>query len=139
MTMTNEETDKLINDFCKQVDDELQLQKDINVFSREVVTPNIIKIINSDEAFPAAFNNRKFAFKIKRFKRSGLSDIFKISVMDLEKYQKYLRLTASESYKAKTATFEYEPEYEITEQIANVVTLLLFDVFGLEMSANEVN
>lgn len=137
--MTNEEADKLINDFCKHVDDELKLQKDINVFSREVVTPNIIKIINSDEAFPTVFNDRKFAFKIKCFKRSGLNDILKISVMDLEKYQKYLKLSAGEFYRAKTATFEYEPEYEMTEQIANVVTLLMFDVFGLEMSANEVS
>lgn len=137
MGMTNEQIDKVIQDFCTNTDNELALQKNLNDFSRSV-TSSLLQQINTGEAVLASFGDKKFAFKATEAVYENGAKIYKISVMDMEKFQSYFKMGALDSLKPKTATFQYEPEYTLEEEMANALTLLLFDVFGIELSASDI-
>lgn len=137
MGMTNEEINNLINDFYKNTDDEITLQKNLNDFSRSV-TASLLSQINTGEAVLASFGDRKFAFKAVEAIYDNGAKIYKISIMDMEKFQSYFKMGSLDSLRPKTATFQYEPEHTLEEEMANALTLLLFDVFGIELSANDM-
>lgn len=138
MSMTNEEIDKLVNDFCKNTDDEIALQKNLNDFSRSITT-SLLSQINTGEAVLASFGDKKFAFKASEAIYDNGVKIYKVSIMDMEKFQSYFKMGALDSLRPKTATFQYEPEYTLEEEMANALTLLLFDVFGIELRANDMS
>lgn len=137
MNMTNEEIDKVINEFCKSTDDELTLQKNLNDFSKSI-TKSLMTQLNTNEAVLASFGDKKFAFKLNGYQYGDKNIVYKISILDMEKFQSYFKMGAVDSLKPKTATFEYEPEYSVEEEVANALTLLLFDVFGIQLQANDM-
>ena len=137
MNISDQDVDKIINDFCKSTDDELALQKNLNEFSKNI-TPRLLKKINTGEAVLAGFGEKKFAFRINSTIKNEKSIIYAVGVMDLEKFNTYFKLGVIDSYRPKTATFECEPEYSMEEQISNALTLLLFDVFGIEIGAQSL-
>lgn len=138
MTTTYDELiDKTINDFCKNVDDQLALEHTLNEFSKSVI-PHLLKKLNTNETHLAAVEDRKFALKLDGYKYPD-KIVYKISIMDLEKFQRFVKLNAMNSYRPKAATFEYDSDYPLEGQLANALTLLLFDVFGLEIGAQDLN
>ncbi len=137
MGMTNEEIDKVIKEFCDNTDNELALQKNLNDFSKSI-TKSLLNNLNTDQAVLASFGEKKFAFKLNGYRYANNKDVYKISIMDMEKFQANFKLGTLDSFKPKTATFEYEPEYSLEEEIANALTLLLFDVFGIQLSAKDM-
>lgn len=137
MSIDNEKIDKLIKDFYQNTDNELALQKNINDFSKSV-TKSLLAQLNTNEAVLASFGDKKFAFKANGYKYYNGSTIYKISVMDMEKFQSYFKIGALDTLKPKAATFEYDPDYSLEEEMSNALSLLLFDVFGIELSAKEM-
>ena len=133
-----DKVDSIVKEFCDNVDNEMSLQKNLNDFSKNV-TKSLLKQINTDEAVLASFGaDKKFAFKVNAYKAANNQTIYKISVADMEKFRSYFKLGALDNLKTKTATFEYDDRYNLEEEMSNALTLLLFDIFGIEVRAQNL-
>lgn len=154
-------SDKQINEmteaFCKAVDDDIQLQKDINLFA-DLIVDKLMKRINDPTPTVDEFNDRRFAFTISYTNRSinenyvkakmaGIhmpqssmwvyKDIYNIREYDVDKQAEIKKLTPEKSC-AKNGTFEYVKGESLRYQIHGAIVTLLFREFDIEMGAEEL-
>lgn len=127
------DTDSIISSFLKEVDNTVELQKNINVFARQI-SKQLLDRINNPEAVLGSFENKNFAFTIFVSSRSKR---YTVRIMDLEEYQKYYKLGTPEYCKSIRADFEHEPDYAFAEELHKVVVILLFRKFNIEISPEE--
>lgn len=127
-----DKVDQIVQEFIKQTDDDLQLQKELNEFAAQL-TPALLKNINTNEAVTGAYGDKYLAFRLNG-QTVNNSVIYTIRLMDLEEYKKYFRMGVPEYAKSIRADFEHDNSYRLEDEIKNVVTMLLFRKFDIEIS-----
>ena len=129
-------TDNLIQEFSSSVDKELELQKDINEFARELAEKLIYDI--NGQGLLVTFNDNHLSIKV--FAEINLQGqlVYSVKVLDLDKYAQAMKLSAPETVKIKSFNFEHDESYELKDEIRNVLVLALFDFYGLDFSAEDL-
>ena len=126
---------ELIEEFCDNVDKELKMQQELNMFAAEIL-PLMTRNINTDEVVRGEYNNKKLCFKLSAQTKNNRR-FYTIKVMDLEQYSRYFKMGVPQYCKAKRADFEHDPQYNIDDEIRNATVMLLFDIFGIQIKPSE--
>ena len=129
-------TDNLIQEFSSSVDKELELQKDINEFARELAEKLIYDI--NGQGLLVTFNDNHLSIKV--FAEINLYGqlVYSVKLLDLDKYDQAMKLSVPETVKIKSFNFEHDESYELKDEIRNVLVLALFDFYGLDFSAEDL-
>lgn len=129
-------TDNLIREFSSSVDKELELQKDINEFARELAEKLIYDI--NGQGLLVTFNDNHLSIKV--FSETNLYGqlVYSVKLLDLDKYAQAMKLSVPETVKIKSFNFEHDESYELKDEIRNVLVLALFDFYGLDFSAEDL-
>ena len=129
-------TDNLIREFSSSVDKELELQKDINEFARELAEKLIYDI--NGQGLLVTFNDNHLSIKV--FAEANLYGqlVYSVKLLDLDKYAQAMKLSVPETVKIKSFNFEHDECYELKDEIRNVLVLALFDFYGLDFSAEDL-
>ena len=129
-------TDNLIREFSSSIDKELELQKDINEFARELAEKLIYDI--NGQGLLVTFNANHLSIKV--FAETNLYGqlVYSVKLLDLDKYAQAMKISVPETVKIKSFNFEHDESYELKDEIRNVLVLALFDFYGLEFSAEDL-
>ena len=129
-------TDNLIREFSSSVDEELELQKDINEFARELAEKLIYDI--NGQGLLVTFNDNHLSIQV--FAETNLYGqlVYSVKLLDLDKYAQAMKLSVPETVKIKSFNFEHDESYELKDEIRNVLVLALFDFYGLDFSAEDL-
>ena len=129
-------TDNLIREFSSSIDKELELQKDINEFARELAEKLIYDI--NGQGLLVTFNDNHLSIKV--FAETNLYGqlVYSVKLLDLDKYAQAMKLSVPETVKIKSFNFEHDESYELKDEIRNVLVLALFDFYGLDFSAEDL-
>ena len=128
--------DKIINEFSKNVDNDLKLQEDINLFARQICS-KLFTRVNEAEAVLGSFYDKNLAFTVFCSRSSSGTQYYTVRLMDVEEYQKYFKLGTPEYTKSIRADFEHDPDYVFTEELHKVIVMLLFRKFNIEIKPEE--
>lgn len=134
--MNEQELNNLINDFNTGVDKQLELEHNINLFADEVAAKLILEI--DRQGVLANFGDQHFSFKMLSKKNDWTKLIYEIKLLDLDHYRHCLRFNIPEQVRIKKATFEHEGKYNLKDEIAKVLVLMLFDYYEIPITAEEL-
>jgi len=132
----DEKINNIVKEFNETIDTDIQFQKDINDFARQISSQLIFRINNS-EAVIGEFYDRNFAFTAWEQHSRQEETFYAVKIMDLNEYKKYLKIGVPEKTRAKRATFEYLSDYNLEEQLHKAIVMLLFDEFNIPIKPEE--
>ena len=121
-----------LNESLRQMDKELQTQKELNELA-DILTRKLREKVNSGDRIDFEYNDIKLSLVSTYDPKYR---IFKIYLIDVDKFNMYNsgQLITGKMYTPTIAKFEIDEQESIDHQIHDALTLTLFKKFGIEIS-----
>lgn len=130
------DTDNLVREFSKSVDDGLELQKEINEFAKEI-SGKLAYDVNGQGVL-ATFRDKHLSVKAFAEKNQSGHFVYSVKLLDLDEYAKALKLSVPETVRIKSFNFEHDESFSLKDEIRSVLALALLDFFGIEFGAEDL-
>lgn len=131
--MDDKQINDLVNSFCKNVDDEITLESELNQFSAQVASKLYLQP-NSTEAVLDTYRGVAYAFQFFIYLSPNGTKNGIVKFTDLKKYKDALKLSVPEMARVKRADFEIDPDENLEQQVKQVLTLMFFKEYNLNIS-----
>lgn len=132
MSFNDQDIERITKEFITSVDKGIEFQKDINVFADEI-TPKVITTAYTGTNFTAMFNGKNLGFSMKAEYKT-----YAVRLFDNDEFIRLKIINAEHKAVAKVARFVPEPNESLVNQVHNVIVMLLFDFFDVEISPEEI-
>lgn len=129
--------DNLISEFNSNVDKELEMQKDINLFAAEIAKMLIKKIDDEREGVTAGFYDTVFKFLLLTSPNPYNKLFFKIKMLDMQKVATHQKLNTMDVLTAERADFEHDASETLENEVRSVIALLLLKHYGFSIKPFE--
>lgn len=128
--MDEKQINRIVKEFCDNVDNELKMEQELNQLAEQIAA-RLIMQPNSTEAVLDTYNGIVLAFQ---FFWNPSNNNAVVKCTDLKKYRDAFKLSMPETARVNRGDFEIDPEENLQSQVKQVVTLLLFKQFDLDIS-----
>lgn len=128
--MDEKQINRIVKEFCDNVDNELKMEQELNQLAEQIAA-RLIMQPNSTEAVLDTYNGIVLAFQ---FFWNPSNNNAVVKCTDLKKYRDAFKLSMPETARVNRGDFEIDPEEDLQNQVKQVVTLLLFKQFDLDIS-----
>lgn len=128
--MDEKQINRIVKEFCDNVDNELKIEQELNQLAEQIAA-RLIMQPNSTEAVLDTYNGIVLAFQ---FFWNPSNNNAVVKCTDLKKYRDAFKLSMPETARVNRGDFEIDPEEDLQSQVKQVVTLLLFKQFDLDIS-----
>lgn len=128
--MDEKQINRIVKEFCDNVDNELKMEQELNQLAEQIAA-RLITQPNSTEAVLDTYNGIVLAFQ---FFWNPSNNNAVVKCTDLKKYRDAFKLSMPETARVNRGDFEIDPEENLQSQVKQVVTLLLFKQFDLDIS-----
>jgi hypothetical protein len=128
--MDEKQINRIVKEFCDNVDNELKMEQELNQLAEQIAA-RLIMQPNSTEAVLDTYNGIVLAFQ---FFWNPSNNNAVVKCTDLKKYRDAFKLSMPETARVNRGDFEIDPEEDLQSQVKQVVTLLLFKQFDLDIS-----
>lgn len=128
--MDEKQINRIVKEFCDNVDNELKMEQELNQLAEQIAA-RLIMQPNSTEAVLDTYNGIVLAFQ---FFWNPSNNNAVVKCTDLKKYRDAFKLSMPEIARVNRGDFEIDPEEDLQSQVKQVVTLLLFKQFDLDIS-----
>lgn len=128
--MDEKQINRIVKEFCDNVDNELKMEQELNQLAEQIAA-RLIMQPNSTEAVLDTYNGIVLAFQ---FFWNPSNNNAVVKCTDLKKYRNAFKLSMPETARVNRGDFEIDPEEDLQSQVKQVVTLLLFKQFDLDIS-----
>lgn len=128
--MDEKQINRIVKEFCDNVDNKLKMEQELNQLAEQIAA-RLIMQPNSTEAVLDTYNGIVLAFQ---FFWNPSNNNAVVKCTDLKKYRDAFKLSMPETARVNRGDFEIDPEEDLQSQVKQVVTLLLFKQFDLDIS-----
>lgn len=128
--MDEKQINRIVKEFCDNVDNELKMEQELNQLAEQIAA-RLIMQPNSTEAVLDTYNGIVLVFQ---FFWNPSNNNAVVKCTDLKKYRDAFKLSMPETARVNRGDFEIDPEEDLQSQVKQVVTLLLFKQFDLDIS-----
>lgn len=128
--MDEKQINRIVKEFCDNVDNELKMEQELNQLAEQIAA-RLIMQPNSTEAVLDTYNGIVLAFQ---FFWNPSNNNAVVKCTDLKKYRDAFKLSMPETARVNRGDFEIDLEEDLQSQVKQVVTLLLFKQFDLDIS-----
>lgn len=128
--MDEKQINRIVKEFCDNVDNELKMEQELNQLAEQIAA-RLIMQPNFTEAVLDTYNGIVLAFQ---FFWNPSNNNAVVKCTDLKKYRDAFKLSMPETARVNRGDFEIDPEEDLQSQVKQVVTLLLFKQFDLDIS-----
>ena len=128
--MDEKQINRIVKEFSDNVDNELKMEQELNQLAEQIAA-RLIMQPNSTEAVLDTYNGIVLAFQ---FFWNPSNNNAVVKCTDLKKYRDAFKLSMPETARVNRGDFEIDPEEDLQSQVKQVVTLLLFKQFDLDIS-----
>lgn len=138
----NDETNRLIDNFCKEVDNQMVLETDINVFARKIASLLAKNISDPTKIIEDDFHDEYFSFNIEQKMDRNSHYILSVRMYNSKKAPNTKIWTPGTFYgdnkpRIWRSDFEYIPEYPLEEQLHKAVVMLMFTKYDFPLRPEE--
>lgn len=141
----NDETNRLINDFCKEVDNQTTLEVDINTFARKIASLLAKNISDPTKIVEDDFYNEYFSFNIEQKMDRNNHYILVIRMYNAKQAPNSSKIWTPNVFynndkpRIWRSDLEYLPEYPLEEQLHKAVVMLMFTKYDFPLRPEEEN
>lgn len=130
--------DAYLNEVANAVDRGVEMEHDINLFAAQLSEKLLLEL--DKEGVLSNFYDHNLSFKFTTYTGNITTLKFDVRMMDLDDWRRCTKLGVPEYAKPiKRASWEHDAEYNLKDELRNVIVMLLFDFFDIPVGPQELD